>query len=92
MLPLGPYCAGASSQSCKLVRTLRGAGSTGDEQAQPSKDTGDQSMDGVGYYVLRAGAVIQPHAGPTNERLTCHLTLRVSPCPRRFHSVIISAR
>eukprot|EP01049_Picozoa_sp_SAG25_P018635 SAG25_NODE_5456_length_655_cov_1.357914_2_plen_52_part_01 len=52
MLPLGPYCAGASSQSCKLVRTLRGAGSTGDEQAQPSKDTGDQSMDGVGYYVL----------------------------------------
>ena len=43
----------------------------------------DGALTGVGYYLLRPGAKIQKHAGPTNERLTCHLTLKVnsSCCP-----------
>ena len=33
-------------------------------------------LDGAGYYLLAPGTRLHPHAGPTNERLTCHLTLR----------------
>lgn len=34
------------------------------------------SVSGSGYYILKPGTRLHPHAGPTNARLTCHLTLR----------------
>lgn len=33
-------------------------------------------LSAAAYYLLQPGARLQAHAGPTNERLTCHLTLR----------------
>ena len=36
------------------------------------------SLSGVGYYMLQPGTQLLAHAGPTNQRLTCHLTLNAS--------------
>jgi len=51
-------CCTVAAATCDLVRKIRG--------------TAD--LQGVGYYLLKPGAKLQKHAGPTNERLTCHLT------------------
>eukprot|EP01050_Picozoa_sp_SAG11_P040189 SAG11_NODE_17336_length_521_cov_1.142180_1_plen_67_part_01 len=46
-------------RTCELVEQLRSS----------------VDLSGVGYYKLAPGAHLQTHSGPTNERLTCHLTL-----------------
>ena len=71
MLALEPHCTTAAPATCALVRLLRGEV----EEAGPGGAVGS-GLAGVGYYLLRPGATLRAHAGPTNERLTCHLTLR----------------
>merc|ERR1711957_629892 len=61
--------------TCKLVRELRG------DLNEPASPTAPHNKRhngyaGVGYYLLRPGTRILPHAGPTNQRLTCHLVLQ----------------
>lgn len=48
-----------AKRTCELVEQLRGS----------------VDLSGTGYYMLAPGAQLQTHSGPTNERLTCHLTL-----------------
>lgn len=48
-----------AKRTCELVEELRGS----------------VDLSGTGYYRLSPGAQLQIHSGPTNERLTCHLTL-----------------
>eukprot|EP01043_Picozoa_sp_COSAG02_P026023 COSAG02_NODE_1485_length_12370_cov_6.022144_7_plen_551_part_00 len=48
-----------AKRTCELVEELRGS----------------VDLSGTGYYRLSPGAQLQMHSGPTNERLTCHLTL-----------------
>ena len=49
-------------ETCALVSALR--------------DTED--LKGAGFYMLEPGTKLQKHSGPTNERLTCHLTYQGS--------------
>ena len=52
-------------------------GSSGDaERGGQMTHRVHQPFSAAGYYMLRPGTRLQTHAGPTNERLTCHLTLR----------------
>jgi len=57
--------------TCRFLQQLRAE--TGDVNGNSSSK---DNLSGVGYYLLRPGARLRLHAGPTNERLTCHLTLR----------------
>ncbi|CAK0835149.1 unnamed protein product [Prorocentrum cordatum] len=65
MLPVGARQCAVAPRTCQALRELRGGAGEG----------GGGGLGGAGWYVLRAGARLRAHAGPTNERLTCHLTL-----------------
>jgi aspartate beta-hydroxylase len=62
-----------SPGTCALVRQLRNE--TDNKQGSDRGD-GNGDLSGVGYYMLKPGTHLQVHAGPTNTRLTCHLTLQ----------------
>ena len=47
-------------ETCALVSALRGT----------------EDLKGAGFYMLTPGTKLQKHSGPTNERLTCHLTFQ----------------
>lgn len=67
-------CAAAKA-TCALLSALRVGGAESGVQPvvhEPAR----AAAGGAGYYKLKPGTRLQPHAGPTNERLTCHLTLR----------------
>eukprot|EP00316_Scyphosphaera_apsteinii_P016241 CAMPEP_0119330280 /NCGR_PEP_ID=MMETSP1333-20130426/77908_1 /TAXON_ID=418940 /ORGANISM="Scyphosphaera apsteinii, Strain RCC1455" /LENGTH=388 /DNA_ID=CAMNT_0007339637 /DNA_START=128 /DNA_END=1294 /DNA_ORIENTATION=- len=60
--------------ACKVVRKLQQSVNDPDLRNVHTST----SLSGAGYYRLRPGTRLQAHAGPTNQRLTCHLTLRGS--------------
>ena len=66
--------------ACELVKQIRKAAQDANTDkfstiSSEQDDQGEADLAGVGYYMLQPGTRLQVHAGPTNTRLTCHLTL-----------------
>ena len=62
--------------ACALVKKLRAAAKLLGAKLQTGNVTNSSNLSGAGYYMLQPGTQLQVHAGPTNTRLTCHLTLK----------------
>jgi hypothetical protein len=74
------HCA-IATLTCSLMGELHAGRSAG--QTDPSAAVTADALAahaaphaGAGYYRLLPGTRLWSHAGPTNERLTCHLALR----------------
>lgn len=76
MIELGAHCETTAPATCALIKQLRGERSESREAPDERHHMNPASapLTGAGYYVLRPGTRLVAHSGPTNERLTCHLT------------------